>query len=348
MRFTAAAMIPTGDFLAHVGDWTGLPPAELLGLMRGSAPVSAGGSERARAADHRDRAGPRRSESCSSPTTTPARCSPRCAPLGGEAGSAVSGYLDLVGYRPLDGFDISEPSALELPDALLRAIRVAVSGQGPRGRRDVDDRIADVRSKVPEEHRSRVRRAARGGPADLPAPRRARRLQRHLGVGTDATGRARGRAPAREQGPHPATPTHLIDAGFDEMCSLLTDSAGPSADELAARADYRGGAQRQGRAGRSWATPPLRRRTPPGCRPAVGTADARHRHRDGLGVRELRAAARSRSPPRAGGEPGRLRGAGPPRLRSIGVRPDRPGRRPRHRRRRPRRSTSCCRCSGRS
>lgn len=35
MRFTAAAIVPTGDFLAHVGDWTGLPPAELLGLMRG-------------------------------------------------------------------------------------------------------------------------------------------------------------------------------------------------------------------------------------------------------------------------------------------------------------------------
>src|ERR1051325_10795383 len=45
MRFTASAVLPTGDFLAHVGDWTGLPPSELLGLMRGSATVSAGGSE---------------------------------------------------------------------------------------------------------------------------------------------------------------------------------------------------------------------------------------------------------------------------------------------------------------
>src|SRR5947209_1846814 len=40
MRFTGAAVVPTGDFLAHVGDWTGLPPAELLGLMRGASPVS--------------------------------------------------------------------------------------------------------------------------------------------------------------------------------------------------------------------------------------------------------------------------------------------------------------------
>ena len=45
MRFTAGAVLPTGDFLAHVGDWTGLPPSELLGLMRGSAVVSAGGSD---------------------------------------------------------------------------------------------------------------------------------------------------------------------------------------------------------------------------------------------------------------------------------------------------------------
>src|SRR5438552_9276298 len=45
MRFTAGALLPTGDFLAHVGNWTGLPPSELLGLMRGSAVVSAGGSD---------------------------------------------------------------------------------------------------------------------------------------------------------------------------------------------------------------------------------------------------------------------------------------------------------------
>src|SRR6478672_10928043 len=45
MRFTAGALLPTGDFLAHVGDWTGLPESELLGLMRGSAEVSAGGSD---------------------------------------------------------------------------------------------------------------------------------------------------------------------------------------------------------------------------------------------------------------------------------------------------------------
>ena len=40
----------------------------------------------------------------------------------------MNAYLDLVGWRLLDGFDISEPCALELPDVLLRAIRIAAAG----------------------------------------------------------------------------------------------------------------------------------------------------------------------------------------------------------------------------
>ena len=129
MRFTAGAVLPTGDFLAHVGDWTGMPPSELLGLMRGSAEVSAGGSdemERLKKAFAKD-------PSCRkllSSDGDPAQVLARLRSLGGEAGAAVSGYLDLVGNRLIDGFDIAEPTAIEMPDALLRAMRVAVSGDG--------------------------------------------------------------------------------------------------------------------------------------------------------------------------------------------------------------------------
>ena len=34
-------------------------------------------------------------------------------------------------------------------------------------------------------------------------------------------------------------PEHLLDAGFDEMCALVQGADGPSAEELAARAEYR-------------------------------------------------------------------------------------------------------------
>ncbi len=236
MRFTAAAVIPTGDFLAHVGDWTGLPPAQLLGLMRGSASVSAGGSdelERLIAAIGQDPSALELLQSGNDPGTVLAAL--RC--IDGDAGAAVSGYLDLVGYRLLDGFDISEPSALELPDALLRAIRGAVSGGG-REAADVGDRIADVRRQVPEQHRDEFDEL-------LGEARLTYRLRDERGIYSDiwASGLMRravlagGRRLASRGRIHGAE--YLVDADLGEMCSLLSGSEGPSADELARRFEYR-------------------------------------------------------------------------------------------------------------
>jgi phosphohistidine swiveling domain-containing protein len=236
MRFTASAVIPTGDFLAHVGDWTGLPPAELLGLMRGTAPVSAGASselERLIAAFAND---PGARELLAS-DGDPGQVLEALRSLESEAGSAVSAYLDLVGYRLLDGFDISEPYALELPDVLLRAIRIAAEGRSLEAS-DVDDRIADVRSKVPDEHRAQFDEL-------LGEARLTYRLRDERGVFSDiwASGLMRravlagGRRLAAAGRVHEAE--HLVDADFGEMCSLLSGTGGPSADELAARSEYR-------------------------------------------------------------------------------------------------------------
>ena len=236
MRFTASAVIPTGDFLAHVGDWTGVPPAELLGLMRGTAPVSAGASaelERLIAALGEDA----HARELLASDDDPGRVLEALRSLDSDAGAAVSAYLDLVGYRLLDGFDISEPYALELPDVLLRAIRIAVEGRDDEAS-DVDDRIADVRSKVPEEHRAQFDEL-------LGEARLTYRLRDERGVFSDiwASGLMRravlagGRRLAAKGRIHDAE--HLVDAGFDEMRSLLSGGDGPSADELAARAEYR-------------------------------------------------------------------------------------------------------------
>ena len=154
MRHTGAAMLPTGDFLAHVGDWTTLPPSELLGLMRGASPVSSGASaelERLIGAIAADAAARRVLES----DGDAGEVLEQLRSLDGEAGVAASAYLDLVGYRLLDGFDISGRYALEMPDTLLRAIRVAVEeGVPEEADADVEARIADVRNRVPEEHRA--------------------------------------------------------------------------------------------------------------------------------------------------------------------------------------------------
>jgi rifampicin phosphotransferase len=236
MRYTASAMIPVGDFLAHVGDWTGLAPAQLLGLMRGSASVSAGGSvelERLISAIGQDSSALALLDSGDDPVEV----IDALRALDGEAGAAVSGYLDFVGYRPLDGFDISEPGALELPDALLRAIRVAVSGRDS-GASDLDDKIADVRRTVPEQNRAEFDEL-------LGEARLTYRLRDERGIYSDiwasglmrravlAAGRklaSRGRIDQADL---------LIDASLGEMGSLLSDGEGPSTEELTARAAYR-------------------------------------------------------------------------------------------------------------
>ena len=236
MRFTAGAVIPTGDFLAHVGDWTGLPASELLGLMRGSAAVSAGGSdemERLKSAFAQDPAARKLLES----EGDPAQVLGSLRSFGGEAGAAIAGYLDLVGNRLVDGFDIAEPSALELPDALLRSIRIAVSADN-REASDVDARIAEVRAQVHEAHQSEFDEL-------LGEARLTYRLRDERGVYSDiwAAGLMRraalaaGRRVASRGGI--ATPHQMLDASLEEMCALVADTGGPTAGELAKRAEYR-------------------------------------------------------------------------------------------------------------
>ena len=239
MRHTGAAIVPIGDFLAHVGDWTGLPPAELLGLMRGAAPVSAGASaelERLREAIAHDAAARKILES----EGDAGDVLERLRSLDSDAGRAADAYLDLVGNRLVHGFDISNLYALELPASLLQAMRVAVGGQS-LGDSDLDERIADVRAKVPEEHRAEFDEL-------LEEARHMYRIRDERGVFSDiwASGIVRRAALAAgrrlaERG-RIAKAEHFIDADFDEMCSLLASGDGPSADELAERFERRSSA----------------------------------------------------------------------------------------------------------
>ena len=238
MRHTGAAIIPIGDLLAHAGEWTDVPPSELLSMTRGAAPVSAGVSaelEQMVAAFKDDPAARELLESDGDPgeTLTALRS------LDSAAGRAVSAYLDLTGCRLLDGFDLSGRYALELPDALLRAIRVVVRGQGADDSdSEVQAKIAEVRAKVPEAHRAEFDelleearlmyriRDERGVFSDIWASGIMRRAVLGAGQRLAASGRIH-------------EPEQLIDAGFEEMCSLVFSGDGPSADELAARAQWR-------------------------------------------------------------------------------------------------------------
>lgn len=236
MRFTGAAMLCVGDLLAHVGDWATVPPAEVLGMMRGAAPVSAGASgelDRLLTAFNGDDA----ARDILQSEGDPAQLLDKLRSLDNDVSRALTDYLDLVGYRLLDGFDISGRYALEMPDALLRAIRTSVQRQGGTIT-DVDQSIAGIREQVPEEHRDQFDEL-------LAEARLMYRIRDERGVFSDiwASGIMRravlaaGRRLARTGRVH--QPEHFIDAGFTEMVAMLSGPEGPTADELAARFDFR-------------------------------------------------------------------------------------------------------------
>jgi pyruvate,water dikinase len=238
MRHTGAAMVAIGDLLAHAGDWTGVPPAELLGMMRGAAPVSAGVSGELGRMVSAVKADAVAQEILNS-DGDPGETLERLRSLDSEAGRAVSAYLDLTGYRLLDGFDISGRYALEMPDALLRAIRAQVEGTGEAAAAaGVEGKIAEVREKVPPEHREEFDgmveearlmyriRDERGVYSDIWAAGIMRRAAIAAGRRLAAKGRIH-------------DPEHFVDASFDEMRALVGGTGGPSAAELAGRYEWR-------------------------------------------------------------------------------------------------------------
>ena len=238
MRFTGAAMLSVGDLLAHTVEWTGVAPSQVLSMMRGAAPVSAGASQELAGlinAFQQDPAALAVLESDGDPEVV----LDKLRSLGNDVSRQLSGYLDLVGYRLLDGFDIAGRYALELPDALLRAIRTSVErGTASSDTDEVDARIAGIREQVPAEHQPQFDEL-------LGEARLMYRIRDERGVYSDiwASGIARravlagGRRAARSGAV--ANPEHFVDAGFDEMVSILSGSGGPSAEELAARYEYR-------------------------------------------------------------------------------------------------------------
>jgi phosphohistidine swiveling domain-containing protein len=236
--FNVPALLPIGDFLVHARAWTGRPPAELLGLLRGANPDPLGAAdelERLVVALRRDRAA---SEVLATPAE-PGEVVAALRSLPGEVGALAAAYVDRVGYRPVNGEDVGEPSVHELPELVVAAIRSALDAVPSRAEADdVESRTSEVRTDVPAGNRpafdqllAEARRVSRlrderGSYADLWAIGIMRRAILAAGTQLAASGRI-------------GEPAHLAEAGHDEIRTLLASGDGPAAEELAARARYR-------------------------------------------------------------------------------------------------------------
>jgi len=235
--FNGAAMVPVGDFIAHVAEWTGHPLGEFLALTRGSAPESAGSFpelDRLAAAIHES---PRarallESDAYAADVLERVRSEP------GEVGGAAVAYLDTVGYRLLDSLDTGDPYALEVPEVLVEGIRLAVDEGAPASSYASEDEVARIRDRVPSAKRdafdellaearltSRLR-DERGLYSEVWAGGITRRAILAAGARLAAEGRLH-------------EPAHLVEGGYEEIRSIMSGEDGPPADELAGRARYR-------------------------------------------------------------------------------------------------------------
>jgi pyruvate,water dikinase len=232
--FTIACCFPVGHFVSEVQQWTGLPSGEVLGVLKGAAPISRGIGvaplERLRAAI-----------AASGITRESVRGRPAQQVLDDlKSTDAVreplQAYLDEVGYRLVSGYDIADKYALEMPEMLVGAIFGAADKADRRA--DSTERSEGLRAKVPAVHRAAFDEW-------LEEARFIFRLRDERGMYNDCWSHGLARRAILEAGrrlerrgvlPEAAL---AISAGHEELIGLLRGGNQPGVEELRRRQAWR-------------------------------------------------------------------------------------------------------------
>lgn len=221
------AMLPLGDFLVHVRDWTGLAPAEVLPLFRGSSRVSQG------ATDELEALAAAIVESGASFENLDALTSRTDG-----VGDAARRYIDAASVRIATGYDFADVTIGEMPELLVQNIRSAVNGKSVVSANDVAQREAAIREKVPPQHRAQFDELL--GEARLTYRIRDERTYCNDIWSAGITRRAileAGRRLAAKGKLHDAD--HAVELTPDELKSMLRGGTDRSADQAAADAKFR-------------------------------------------------------------------------------------------------------------
>lgn len=234
-KYTMAACVPVGDFLAGATAWTGAGIGELMGLLRGRSDISRGF-----AAQELDAAAKRIAASATARDLLGAGGAPGDVLAGlaahPEVGAEVAAYLDAVRWRSV-GYDVGDQVAGELPDVLVESLRTALAGSRVSAPDD-HAALAVLRERVPAEHRddfddrlAEVRllyriRDERAVFSDGWATGLARRALLEVGRRLVADGRL-------------DDAEHAVELDPGEARGLLLGTGGPDAGEVAERFAWR-------------------------------------------------------------------------------------------------------------
>ena len=213
---------PIGDLLAHTNAWD-VDQADVMAALRGATPASSGPTaELARIASLVGDRDP-------FPSTIE-----ELRAVGPQVAESVDAYLRHHGWHIVTAYDVDGRALVELPETLLASVRAAAGWRPPE---HANDPVAALRAKVPAEHRDEFdemfeeARAVYGlrddnGPLTAEWPiGLLRRAMVEAGRRLVASGRLH-------------DPEHAVEVDVDELIDLL-DGKGPSADEIAERAELR-------------------------------------------------------------------------------------------------------------
>ncbi|MBK7584005.1 MAG: hypothetical protein IPI67_27885 [Myxococcales bacterium] len=235
-RFTIGSSVATGDFLAHVIDWTGAKPGEIVELLRGSSPISKGV-----AADELDALAAAIRESGAARDLLASDAPGQVivdglVSMAGEVGARASAYLEIVRHRSV-GYDVSDPTCGELPDVLVRGIRASVAGATAR-KDEGAARLSALRERVAPAHREHFDEL-------LTEARHVNRLRDERGAYSDAWGTGLARRALLEAGRRLkaggkiADRDYVTDLTHEEIADLLSGGAGPGDEALLDRVTWR-------------------------------------------------------------------------------------------------------------
>ncbi|MDB5097800.1 MAG: hypothetical protein JWM80_2221 [Cyanobacteria bacterium RYN_339] len=227
-RLAIPCMLPVGDFLAQAQTWTGRPAEQLLSLLRGSSPASAGLIPEFDTFTDVLRRKPEAAWALGADDPAAALAGLRARQ--DDVGAAARVYLAVAGYRSTQGKDVADPYPLELPEELVCTLREAIARPVVRHVQPDDPSLRDA---VPAAQRAAF-------DALLAEARAMHRVhdERTLYGDLWATGLTRRALLAVGDRLGLEQPGHAVEAGFTEIQALLAGQ-GPSAEELAGRATLR-------------------------------------------------------------------------------------------------------------
>jgi pyruvate,water dikinase len=231
--FTVSSVIPTGNYLAHAAEWTGLDAGDVLAPLKGSSRVSLG------AHDELLEVGARLRESGLEPSSFQGQSAAAVlAALKGRPdalGAAVRAYFDAIGMRLAGGYDVCDPCAIELPEMMLGTIWAS---REETARPGGDAPAAKVRDAVPAAHRAEFDEL-------LEEARIINRLRDERGIFNDSWGSGIARQALLEAGRRLVDDGQLdnaelaIDATHAELVAALRGTTRAPASTWGERADWR-------------------------------------------------------------------------------------------------------------